>query len=183
MAEKYFNDTEGRETRVLLAYDCKTGLLIYLWSPTCCYGVMTDYRKFHNKMVAYATKDDPINIRIDTLRDLDAPDEALFAISQPTPLAKRMTTVKVSETEARAFLAAKTEIRWPPVSKKPNGNSMNVNMVVGRDGRVKEAWSYSPVDNTVEDAALSAIRKWTFEPQNIDGVPAQIDTSLNPLYS
>jgi TonB family protein len=179
MAEKYFNDTEGRETRVLLAYDCKTGLLIYLWSPTCCYGVMTDYRKFHNKMVAYATKDDPINIRIDTLRDLDAPDEALFAISQPTPLAKRMTTVKVSETEARAFLAAKTEIRWPPVSKKPNGNSMNVNIVVGRDGRVKEAWSYSPVDNAVEDVALSAIRKWTFEPQNIDGVPAQIDTSLN----
>jgi TonB family protein len=140
---------------------------------------MTDYRKFHNKMVAHATKDDPINIRIDTLRDLDAPDEALFAISQPTPLAKRMTTVKVSETEARAFLAAKTEIQWPPVSKKPNGNSMNVNIVVGRDGRVKEAWSYSPVDNAVEDATLSAIRKWTFQPQNIDGVPAQIDTSLN----
>lgn len=37
MAEKYFNNSEGRETRVLLAYDCNTGLLIYLWSPTCCY--------------------------------------------------------------------------------------------------------------------------------------------------
>jgi len=179
MAEKYFNDAAGRETRVLLAYDCKTGLLIYLSSPTCCYGVMTDYRKFHSKMVAYATKDDPVNIRIDALRDLDATDEALFAISQPTPLPKRMTTEKVSETEARTFLAAKTEIQWPPVSKKPNGNSMNVDIVIGRDGRVKEASSYSPVDNAVEDAALAAIKKWAFQPQNVDGVPAQIETSLN----
>jgi hypothetical protein len=68
MAEKYFNNSEGRETRVLLAYDCNTGLLIYLWSPTCCYGVMTDYRKFHKKMIAYATKDNPINIRVDAPR-------------------------------------------------------------------------------------------------------------------
>jgi hypothetical protein len=119
MAEKYFNDSEGRETRVLLAYDCRTGFLIYLWSPTCCYGVMTDYRKFHNKMVAYATKDDRINIRIDTLRDLDTPDESLFAISQPTPPGKRMTTEKVTESEARTFLAETTEIQWPQVSKKP----------------------------------------------------------------
>lgn len=178
MAEKYFNDAEGRETRVLLAYDCKTGLLIYLWSPTCCYGVMTDYRKFHNKMVAYATKDDPINIRIDTLRNLDAPDEGMFAISQPTPPAKRMTTIKVSETEARQFIAEKTEIQWPPVSKKPSVNSMKVEIVIGRDGRVKEAWSHSPVDNSIEDAALNAIRKWTFQPQNVDGVPAQIETNL-----
>ena len=178
MAEKYFNDAEGRETRVLLAYDCKTGLLIYLWSPTCCYGVMTDYRKFHNKMVAYATKDDPINIRIDTLRNLDDPDEGMFAISQPTPPAKRMTTIKVSETEARQFIAEKTEIQWPPVSKKPSVNSMKVEIVIGRDGRVKEAWSYSPVDNSIEDAALNAIRKWTFQPQNVDGVPAQIETNL-----
>lgn len=107
--------------------------------------------------MAYATKDDPINIRIDTLRDLDAPDESMFAISQPTPPAKRMTTEKVSETEVRTFLAAKTEIQWPPVSKKPKENSMSVNLVIGRDGRVKEAWTYSPVENTIEDAALNAI--------------------------
>jgi hypothetical protein len=179
MAEKYFNNAEGRESRVLLAYDCKTGLLIYLWSPTCCYGVMTDYRKFHNKMVAYATKDDPINIRIDTLRELNPPDEALFAIAEPTPPAKRMMTERVSETEATAFLAGKTKIQWPPISKKPNGNSMSVDIVIGRDGRVKEAWSYSPVENLIEDAVLSAIKKWAFQPQNVDGVPAQVETSLN----
>ena len=50
---------------------------------------MTDYRKFHNKMIAYATKDDPINIRVDTLKDLDSPDESLFAISQPPRLQVR----------------------------------------------------------------------------------------------
>ena len=178
MAEKYFNNSEGRETRVLLAYDCNTGLLIYLWSPTCCYGVMTDYRKFHNKMVAYATKDDPINIRVDTLKDLAAPDESLFAISQPTPPGKRIITENLTETEARTFLVNKKEIQWPQVGKKPREKSMTVKVVIGRDGQVKEARTYSPVENAIEDAALTAIKKWTFQPQNVDGVPAQISTIL-----
>jgi hypothetical protein len=178
MAEKYFNDSEGKETRVLLAYNCKTGLLIYLSSPSCCYGVMTDYRKFHSKMIAFATKDDPINIHIDTLRDLDNPDETLFAISQSTPLDKRITTEKVSETEARKLIAEKFEIQWPDIKRKPGDNRMSVNLVIGRDGRVKEAWSYSPIDNATEDAALSAIRKWTFSPQRVDGIPTQVETTL-----
>jgi outer membrane biosynthesis protein TonB len=178
MAEKYFNDADGRETRVLLAYNCKTGLLIYLWSPSCCYGVMTDYRKFHGKLIAFATKDDPVNIRIDTLRDLEAPDETLFAVSEPTPLAKRITTTEVSETEARKFIAQKAEILWPTVSKKPNADNITVDIVVGRDGHVKEAWSYSPVENAIEDAVLTAVRKWTFSPQMVDGIPAQIHTKL-----
>jgi TonB family protein len=178
MAEKYFNNSEGRETRVLLAYDCKTGLLIYLWSPTCCYGVMTDYRKFHNKMVAYATKDDPIDIRVDTLKDLDSPDESLFAISQPTPPSKRVVTENLTETEARTFLLSKTEVQWPQVGKNPPDKTMTVNIVIGRDGRVKEARTYSPVENAIEDAALTAVEKWTFQPQHVDGVPAQISTTL-----
>ncbi len=182
MAEKYINDAEGQKTRVLLAYDCKTGLLMYLWSPTCCYGVMTDYRKFHSKLVAYATQDNTINIRIESLRDLDAPDESLFVVSQSTPPSKRITTEKITETEARTLLAEKPEIQWPPINKKPNEKSMSVDIVIGRDGRVKEAWTYSPVDNAIEDAALTAIRKWTFQPQNVDGVPAQLKTSLTIPY-
>jgi TonB family protein len=178
MAEKYFNNSEGRETRVLLAYDCNSGRLIYLWSPSCCYGVMTDYRKFHNKMIAYATKDNPINIRIDTLKDLDSPDESLFAISQLTPASKRVVTENLSETEVRTFLISKTEVQWPQVSKNPREKSMTVNIVVGRDGRVKEARTHSPVENKIEDAALTAVEKWTFQPQNVDGVPAQISTSI-----
>jgi len=178
MAEKYFNNSEGRETRVLLAYDCNTGLLIYLWSPTCCYGVMTDYRKFHNKMVAYATKDDPINIRIETLKDLDSPDESLFGISQPTPPSKRVVTETLTETQVRTFLVSKTEIQWPQIKTNPPEKSMTVNIVIGRDGRVKEARTSSPVENAIEDAALAAVEKWMFQPQNVDGVPAQISTSL-----
>jgi len=178
MAEKYFNNSEGRETRVLLAYDCDTGLLIYLWSPTCCYGVMTDYRKFHNKLVAYATKDDPINIRIDTLKDLNSPDESLFAINQTTPPSKRMVTENLSETQIRTFQVSKTEVQWPQVSKNPPEKSMTVNIVIGRDGHIKEARTYSPVENAIEDAALIAVKKWTFQPHNIDGVPAQVSSSV-----
>jgi TonB family protein len=177
MAGKQFTDEDGQKPRVVVAYDCQTGLLMYLWSPSCCYGVMTDYRKFHNKMIAYATKDNPINIQIHTLKDFNDKDEKLFAISQPTPADKRMTTEKLSEAKARALLLSKTEIQWPS-ARKTRDNTMTVELVIGRDGRVKEAATYSPVDNGVEDAALSAIRKWTFKPQTVDGIPAQISTSF-----
>lgn len=173
--EKYFKDADGQEKR---AYDCRTGLLFYLWSPYPSYGVMTDYRKFHNKSVAFATQDNPINIRIDTLRDLDTPDEKLFTIAQPTPPAKRITTKKISETDARNLIVQKAEISWPAISKKPNTDSISVNIVIGRDGRIKQAGAYSPVDNAIEDAALTAVRKWTFIPQMVDGIPAQIETTL-----
>ncbi len=176
--QQYFKDADGQEKRVQLAYNCRTGLLVYLSSPTSGYGVMTDYRKFHNKSVAFATQDNPINIRIDTLRDLDTPDERLFAIAQPTPLAKRITTKKISATDARKLIVQKGEILWPAGAGKPNTGSISVNIVIGRDGRVKEASTYSPVDNATEDAALTAVRKWTFSPQMVDGVPAQIETTL-----
>jgi hypothetical protein len=178
MAEKYFNGSDGRQTRVLLAYNCKTGMLIYLWSPSCCYGVMTDYRKFHNKQVAFATKDDPINIRIDSLKDLDVPDEAMFVISQPTPSAKQVTNEQINETEARKLMAETAEVQWPAVSKKPTASGINIDLVVGRDGRVKETWSYAPEDDAIKNAVLDSVRKWKFVPQTIDGVPAQFETKL-----
>jgi len=103
MSEKYFDDEDGRETRALLAYDCKAGLLIYLWSPSCCYGVMTDYRKFHNKLVAFATKDDPINIRIDTLRDLDSAENRCLRLLSPVLLpngSRRQESVRPKRASA-----------------------------------------------------------------------------------
>jgi len=178
MAEKYFDDDDGRETRVLLAYNCKNGNLIYLWSPTCCYGVMTDYHKFHDKLVAYGTKDDPTNIHIDTLKDLGTVDEAMFAISHSTPPEKRITSEKIGEAQARKLIAQKVDPAWPTVSKKPTVESLGVELVIGRDGLVKQVWSYSPVEDPVKDAVLDAIKKWKFTPQNIDGVPTQIETSL-----
>jgi len=140
---------------------------------------MTDYRKFHNKIVAYATKDNPINIRIDTLLDLESPDESLFAIAQPTPPAKRITTIRMSDPVVRRLIMQKTEIVWPAVTKRPREASMSVDLVIGSDGRIKEARTYSPVENAIEDAVLAAVQKWTFAPQTANGIPAQIEAKLS----
>jgi hypothetical protein len=178
MAEQYFNDAEGAERRALLAYDCDTGLLFYLYSPECCYGVMTDYRKFHGKMIAFATKDDPINIQIDTLRELENVDESLFVISQTTPPEKRITTIQMSAPKLRALALNQPEMAWPPLEKKPEGTGVDVQIVIGRDGHVKDAWCYTNAGDAVKAAALSNARKWTFTPQNVEGVPAQVESDI-----
>jgi TonB family protein len=181
--DKYFKDAGGQNGRVVLAYYCDTGLLMYFWSPSYSNGVMTDYRKFHGKLLAFATQDNPVNIHVDTLRDLDARDGNLFAVARQTPLDRRVTTKTVNEAEIRKFIAQKTEIRWPGSAGKPNENSVRVDVVIGRDGRVKEAWTYDPVDNATEDAVLTAVRKWTFSPQTVDGIPAQIKSTLTLPFS
>lgn len=179
MAEKYFNDSSGAEKRVLLAYNCQTGLLIYLWSPTCCYGLMTDYRKFHDKQIAYATKDNPINIHIETLRDLKDIDEKMFAIEKPTPPEQRLVLASLSETEARRRVLKQGEIQWPKTANKPREGTIKLNLVIGRDGKVKDAYTYSPIDNSIEDAVLTAAREWTFQPDVVEGIPAQVQTELS----
>jgi hypothetical protein len=35
-----------------------------------------------------------------------------------------------------------------------------------------------PIENAIEDAVLTAVRKWRFGPQNVEGIPAQVATKL-----
>ena len=92
------------------------------------------------------------------MKDLDSPDESLFAIAQPTPSGKRLVTENLTETQVRTFLIGIAEVQWPQGKKSPD-KSMTVNVLIGRDGRVKEAKTYSRVDNEVEDAALTGVTK------------------------
>jgi hypothetical protein len=183
MAEKYFKNEDGNEERVLLAYDCDTGLLIYAWSPNCCYGVMTDYRKFHGKMIAFATKDDAINFHIETLRQLDSVDESLFSVSQPTPPEKQLVTANLRDSEARKLIASPTEIHWPAVEKKPNTGQLQVYLTLSRTGKIEDANVYGDGDGTIKDAALAAVRTWKFQPYTLNGVPAQVRTKLIVPFS
>ena len=84
LADQYFNDDQGERARITVALNSQTGLLSYIWFPGWDVGDFADYRPFHNKMIAWKTKENPVNSQIEELRESEYPDESLFAIAQAT---------------------------------------------------------------------------------------------------
>lgn len=54
------------------------------------------------------------------------------------------------------------------------GGKVVVEIVVGKDGRVKDAAVRKGVYWALDDAALAAVRKWEFEPATLDGKPVEV---------
>jgi hypothetical protein len=111
-ADQSFNDDQGERARIAVALISQTGLLSYIWFPGRNVGVFTDYRSFHHKMIAWATKDNPVNAQIEQLREMAHPDESLFAIDHATAPAERIQTLLVNGAEYKKQVSKSPELNW-----------------------------------------------------------------------
>lgn len=178
-ADQYFNDEHGERVRAAVALDSSTGLLNYLWFPGWNVGVFADYRAFHFKLVAWRTKDNPVNAEIEELSDLEHPEETLFAIKEVTPPSQRIRTVLANGSEYLKQIKKDPELKWPPVSGPPDSGTVKVDIVTDRDGHVREARSYVASNPELKDWTVEQVEGWEFKPYLVDGVPVQVETTLN----
>jgi hypothetical protein len=178
-ADQYFDDQHGERVRAAVALDSRTGLLNYLWFPGWSVGVFTDYRSFHHKLVARKTKDNPVNAEIEDLKDLEHPDENLFAIKQETPPSEQIRTVFVSGTEYKKQLSNAAELKWPVVSGPPDSGTVKVEIVTDRNGHVREAHSYVASNSELKDWTVEQVKGWKFKPYLVDGAAVQVETTLD----
>jgi Gram-negative bacterial TonB protein C-terminal len=178
-ADQYFDDQHGERVRAAVALDSRTGLLNYLWFPGWSVGVFTDYRSFHHKLVAWKTKDNAVNAEVEALKDLEHPDESLFAIKDATPTSVQIRTVLVSGTEYKKQLSNAAELKWPAVSGPPNSGTVNVAIVTDRDGHVREARSYLASNSELKDWIVDQVKGWKFKPYLVDGAAVQVETTFD----
>lgn len=178
-ADQYFDDQHGERVRAAVALDSRTGLLNYLWFPGWSVGVFADYRSFHYKLVAWKTKDNPVNAEVEDLKDLEHPDESLFAIKDGTPPSEQIRTVLVSGTEYKKQLSNAAELKWPAVSGPPDSGTVKVKIVTDRNGRVREARSYVASNSELKDWTVERVKEWTFKPYLVDGAAVQVETTLD----
>jgi hypothetical protein len=178
-ADQYFDDQQGEHVRAAVALDSSTGLLNYLWFPGWSVGVFADYRSFHYKLVAWKTKDNDVNAEVEALKDLEHPDESLFAIKEGTPPSQQIRTVLVSGTEYKKQLSNAAELKWPAVSGPPDTGTVKVKIVTDRNGHVREARSYVASNSELKDWTVEQVRGWTFKPYLVDGAAVQVETTLD----
>lgn len=178
-ADKYFEDEHGERVRAAVALDSKSGLLNYLWFPGWSVGVFADYRSFHHKVIAWKTKDNPVNAGVEELKDLEHPDETLFTIKEATPASEQIRTLLVNGSEYKKQLAKTPELKWPAVSGPPDSGTVKVRIVTDRSGHVREARSYVASNPELKDWTVEQVKSWEFKPYLVDGAAVQVETTLD----
>jgi Gram-negative bacterial TonB protein C-terminal len=153
-------------------------LLSYLWFAGWGDGVFDDYHPFHHKMVAWKTKDNLVNAEIEELRELDHPDETLFAVKEATPPSDQIGTDFVDGTEFLKQVGKLPDLNWPEVSGPPITGTVKLRIVTDRYGRVREARGFLSSNPDLTDWLAGQALGWQFKPYLVDGVPVQVDTTL-----
>lgn len=173
-ADKYVTMKE----RFVFTLNCETGNLWWINIPGWDAGVFDDFRRFHDKHIAYKTKDNPLVYQINELRDLKPADDALFAIASPTSPAKTIRTVYVKPDEYRKTASKTPDFKWPQLTNYPDTGEVSIEITVDKTGHVRNSFSYVASNNEVKDAAVEQIKNWEFKPYVVSGVPVQVETEL-----
>ena len=151
-----------------------TGLLFYAgglgWG-----GLYKDYEKFHDRMVARTVKhgSPEVTAKIVTLEDLNDAPSSLFDVGtggDDHPL----KTVKRDEVELRKHLIPGEPIVWPAVQDGPVEGIVTTDVVIDRQGTVREVGTIVSDNQALNESARNAISSMHFSPYVVDGKPVQV---------
>jgi hypothetical protein len=152
-----------------------TGLLFYCGAPGWG-AIYHDYKKFHDRMVGrtVGVGSPEVTARIVTLEDLkDVPAE--FFNAQATGAdANPIETVMVDEVSLRKHLLPPSPITWPAVQNGPQQGVLTTEIVVDREGKIREIGTIVSDNRGVDDAARIAIFTMRFTPYLVNGKPVQV---------
>jgi hypothetical protein len=142
-----------------------------------------DYKSFGKKMVARRIEIDPepgtnVQLRVELLEEYPVVDDALFEVKQSTPQEKRIDRVLLDEEEARKLLIDDPTILWPAVGGGLTKGRCGLFVSIDRKGKLREVWPNGCDNAGVEDALRDQVRKWTFRPGTVNGIPIQVESLL-----
>jgi len=144
----------------------------------------TRYLNFDGMRIAHIVTDaagvgESLNAEITELKDLQNPDETLFAVSEPTPKEKQVRSVILSDVEFRALALETPEIIWPQVLDGQAVGTASFEISIDRTGAVREVRPVHTDNERSNDSARNQIMRWKFKSPLIDGVPAQAESVLS----
>jgi len=169
--------------RSYVALSNSTGLLLYAgglgWG-----GEFKDYGDFHGRMVARTVNvgTPQVTGRITTLEDLGATPDGFFDASAPGADAHPLRTVLLDETSLRRNLLPIEPIKWPPLQNGPLEGNVTTEVIVDREGRVRDIGTMVSENSAVNDAGRQAVLAMRFRPFLVDGIPVQAMSQLTTRF-
>jgi hypothetical protein len=140
-------------------------------------GLYKDYEDFHGRMVGrtVSTGNPEVTAKIVVLEDLAAGSADWFDVSAPGGDLHPLRTVTVDKADFASDLAVPVpRIEWPALAVGPPTGKVSTDLVIDREGAVRDTGIVVADNGGVVDTARNAFAHLHFRPQLVDGVPAQV---------
>jgi hypothetical protein len=160
--------------RSYVALQGSTGLLLYAggfgWG-----GEFKDYSDFHGLMIARTVNvgTPQVTAKITTLEDLGEVPAAFFDAGATGGDSQSLQTLLLDETSLRKNLLPTEPLVWPPLQDGPLEGRVTTEVVVDREGKVREIETVISENAGVNDPGKQAFAAMRFKPFLVNGVPAQ----------
>jgi hypothetical protein len=156
-----------------------TGQLLYAYGFGWG-GDFKDYQNFHGRTVARTVSwgSPEVTARVATLEDLGtvAPDffDAAAKGGDPQPL----KTLLLDETSLRKNLLPEAPVTWQPLQAGSLEGNVTTEIVVDRDGKVRELGPIVSENSAVNEVGRTRIQAIRFTPFVHGGVPVQVMSQI-----
>ena len=138
-------------------------------------GEFKDYSSFHGRMIARTVNagSPQVTANVIILEDLGEVPAGFFdtgaAGADPQPL----RTVLLDETTLRKNLLPEDPIAWPPLQDGALAGNVTTDVVVDREGKVRELGSIVSENSGINEAGRRRILAMRFKPFVVNGGPVQ----------
>jgi len=164
--------------RSSVALQSSTGLLLYAgglgWGAE-----FKDYQDFHGRMVArsVSVSSPQVTAKITTLEEWPQIPRAFFEIAGKAGDSPLRTAV-MDETSVRKNLLPGEPLSWPPLQDGPLEGNVTTELVIDRDGKVRDTGIVVSENPGIEEAGRKAASSLRFQPFLVEGVPVQVITQF-----
>jgi hypothetical protein len=161
--------------RSSVALQNSTGLLLYAgglgWGAE-----FKDYTDFHGRMIARTVNvgSPQVTAKVTTLEDLGVVPTDFFDATRRDGDAKPLHTVLIDETALRKNLLPIEPVSWPPLQDGPLEGNVTSEIVVDREGQVRQIETLVSENSGVNETGKQAISAMHFSPFLVDGVAVQV---------
>ncbi len=155
-----------------------TGLLFYDgafgWG-----GLFGDYRNFHGRKVPYKVSvgSPEVTAKVVVLEELKE-TAGLFDTSASGGASPLLQVVLMNELDARQHLEPTDSVKWPAVKNGPVEGVATAEVVVDREGKVREVGTVVSANNDLNAFVRAQIEAMHFRPFVLDGAPVQVLTRI-----
>lgn len=152
-----------------------TGLLSFA-GGSAFDGGYDNYQKFHNRMISrVVTSGSPeVKAQIVTLEDLGQVPPDFFSTQGAGGDIQPLRTALVAEPDLRKNLLTSDPISWPSLKDGPLDGLITTDVVVDRNGTVREIGSILSDNPGLSQDAGRAIMAFRFKPYLQNGIPVQV---------
>jgi hypothetical protein len=166
--------------RAWVALQESTGLLLYAgglgWG-----GEFKDYEGFHGRMIARTVNvgSPQVTAKVVVLEDFGNSPPEFFNTKIAGADVQPLQTITLDEISLRKNLIPLPPAVWPPLQDGPLEGNITAQIVVDREGKVRELKGGVVADNPgVRDAGKQAVEAMRFQPFVVDGVPVQVTAQV-----